>query len=115
MATFINTTPHVLTIRANGTDTVVPTSEYLARCSVEQVRVADVAGIPTFVNQYGAVKGMPSPTILPDGTYVLVSAMVLAQLDPTVWSGLAFAPDTGKTAIRNEAGQVVAVTQLVGC
>lgn len=111
MSKFINLTPHAIVIRTEAGETTVPPSGTVARVSVSQDRVADVAGIPTFVNRYGAVEGMPEPA---EGQYVLVSAMVLAQLDRQQWSGKAFAPDTGKTAIRNEQGQIVAVTQLVG-
>ncbi len=111
MTTFINTTPHAITIITEAGEQVIPPCDTVARVSVSQERVADVAGIPTFVNKYGAVEGMPEPA---EGQFVLVSAMVLAQLDRQQWSGKAFAPDTGKTAIRNEQGQIVAVTQLVG-
>ncbi len=46
----------------------------------------------------------------PAGTVCLVSSMVLEEVPGR--AGV-FAPDTGVTAIRNEKGHVVGVTQLV--
>lgn len=59
-------------------------------------------------NEYGKVEGLPENKDTP----IIVSSMVLGQLGAG-WRNIAFAPDTGKTAIRNEQGQVIAVTQLV--
>ena len=44
---------------------------------------------------------------------VLVSAMVLDNLPPSLRQYPIYAPDTGTSAIRNEKGQVEAVTRLV--
>ena len=54
------------------------------------------------------VEGIGSPS---DGP-CLVSSLVLSALGEE-WKGVAFAPDTGDTAIRNESGQIIAVTRLI--
>ena len=64
-----------------------------------------VTGAPIITRAAGNTIGLPD-----DDSQCLVSAMVLAAC-----AGRAgvFAPDTGPTAIRDERGQIVAVTRLV--
>lgn len=103
----INLTPHAITIRANGADTVIQPSGRLARVSSteEQVGVCPLTGAPIMRRVFGEVAGLPT-----DGTSCIVSALVLSAC-----AGRAgvFAPDTGPTAIRNDAGHIIAVTRLV--
>ena len=103
----INLTPHAITIRANGVDTVIHPSGQLARVSSteEQVGVCPLTGAPIMRRVFGEVTGLPT-----DGSACLVSALVLSACTGRVG---VFAPDTGNTAIRNEAGQVIACTRLV--
>lgn len=56
---------------------------------------------------YGEVEGIGNPS---DGPY-LVSAMVLDRLGPE-YAGVAFAPDTGPSAVRNNKGHIDYVVQL---
>ena len=63
--------------------------------------------IPVTSTVYGDVTGIPAP----GGEKFLVSSLVLDRLGAE-YRGQAFAPDTGKTAIRDAAGQVVAVRQF---
>ena len=104
----INLTPHAITIRVNGVDTVIQPSGTLARVASteEQVGVCPLTGAPIMRRVFGEVTGLPT-----DGSACLVSALVLSACAGRVG---VFAPDTGNTAIRNEAGQVIAVTRLVG-
>ncbi len=54
----------------------------------------------------GGVEGLPEQQ---DGTFLIVSGMVFAASDrPDL-----IAPDTGKTAIRNEKGHIAAVTRFI--
>lgn len=103
----LNLTPHAITVRANGADTVFPPSGTLARVSSteEVVGTCPVTGAPIVRRVFGEVTGLPT-----DGSSCIVSAMVLSACQ-----GMAgvYAPDTGPTAVRNEAGHVVAVTRLV--
>lgn len=85
-----------------------PASGNIARVAVESRQWYTLDGIPVVTNHYGEVEGIP-----PAGSErFLVSAMVLAALPPE-YEDWAFAPDTGSTAIRNEKGQIEAVTRLV--
>lgn len=104
----LNLTPHAISIVVNGETTTIQPSGTIARVAVSAVQVAEFNGVPVMANEYGNVEGLPEDTTQP----ILVSAMVLGQLGAE-WRNIAFAPDTGKTAIRNEQGHIVAVTQLV--
>lgn len=107
----INLTPHAIVLRTPAGDTTFPPSGQLARVSTIATPTGGmVAGVPIIRNTYGPVtglvrdaQGVPLPCI--------VSGMVLAALpDGTI---NVYAPATGSTAIRDERGQVIAVTELV--
>lgn len=104
----LNLTPHAISIIANGETVTIQPSGIVARVAVEAVQVGEVAGVPVMANKYGKVEGLPEDKTQP----ILVSSMVLGLLGVD-YQNIAFAPDTGKTAIRNEQGHIVAVTQLV--
>ncbi len=104
----INLTPHSITVRApDGTDHVFPPSGSVARVAMNEthVGVCKITGAPVIVRTAGAPTGIPD-----EGTPCIVSAMVLSACHG--FRGV-FAPDTGQTAIRDDRGQVVAVTRLV--
>ena len=103
-----NLTPHPIAVRSpDGTETVFPPSGTVARVATVEtvVGVCPVTNAPVVVRTMGEAQGLPD-----DGTPCLVSALVLSACPG--FPG-AFAPDTGPTAIRDERGQVVAVTRLV--
>jgi len=106
----VNLTPHDIKIVVGDYETVIPTSGTVARVSMtatEQHAVFDGGtAIPVFYNEPGGIEGLPEP--LNDRVY-LVSIVVLA----TTKRKDVFAPDTGPTAIRNEKGQIQAVTRLL--
>lgn len=103
----LNLTPHAITIRLpDGTDRTFPPSGVVARVVTFETSGLSLDGIPTVYRKTGNVEGLTLPLIQP----VLVSTMVLAELPG---ADAVYAPDTGPTAIRNEAGHVVAVTRLV--
>lgn len=108
----INLTPHDIVLRrADRTDLVIPASGELARVSVVYVLTGEVVcGVPVVSMTPGPVTGLQRS---PDGVPMpcIVSGMVrdaLPRGTKNVWS-----PDTGPTAIRNPAGQVIAVTRLI--
>jgi hypothetical protein len=113
MTTLTNLTPHAITLRADGTDTVLAPSGTVARVSSTPGALETVEGCPVPVagmQVFGGVEGLPEPT---PGTMFVVSAMVLAALRgsrPDV-----VGPGTGPNdnAVRNDKGHVVAVTRLV--
>lgn len=103
----LNLTPHVIVLRLpDGQDITLPPSGAVARVAMIEETVGTVAGLPVVRRRAGPVVG------LPDGNHpCIVSSMVLAAL-PAGALGV-YAPDTGPTAIRDERGQVIAVTRLV--
>jgi hypothetical protein len=111
MTNLMNLTPHPITLRTPDGDITIPTSGTIARVSVTPTPTGEmVMGVPVFRNTYGQVtglvrddQGVPLPCI--------VSGMVLAALPKGTLN--VFAPDTGATAVRDEKGHIVAVTQLL--
>lgn len=111
----LNLTPHTINV-VDGTDGetlhAIPASGQVARVATASV-LQGTLGLPGGVvvpvtsTVYGDVEGIPAP----GGGKFLVSSLVLDRLGPE-YRGQAFAPDTGKTAVRNDAGQVVAVRQF---
>ena len=67
-----------------------------------------INGISVVERSYGEVDNVPT---LPCEQF-LVSSMVLDQL-PKEYSGIAFAPDTGLGAIRDDKGHIVATSRLI--
>lgn len=103
----INLTPHAITIRLpDGTDRTLPPSGTVARVVTFETSGLSLNGIPTVYRKTGNVEGLTLPLTQP----VLVSTMVLAELPG---ADQVYAPDSGPTAIRDERGQIVAVTRLV--
>lgn len=109
---FVNLMPRPIVIRLpDGPSELVPPSGKVARVSVtpgQQIGTV-AAGVPVFqAPVLGEVEGLPEPS----GTKAfLVSTMVAQQVNrPDV-----FSPGTGPAdgAIRDEKGNVVAVTRLI--
>lgn len=102
----LNLTPHAITIRrADGSEVTFPPSGTVARVNTVELGIGTFEGVPVIVRTTGAATGLPE-----EGVACLVSAMVLAAVPGR--AGV-YAPDSGPTAIRDERGQVVAVTRLV--
>ena len=103
----LNLTPHAIVIRTAAGDVTFQPSGTVARVStVAQDTGLTVAGVRVVRNTYGPVTGLPA-----DGAPCIVSGMVLGAL-PAGTPNI-YAPATGATAIRDERGQIVAVTELV--
>ncbi len=102
----LNLTPHAITLRrSDGSEVVFPPSGTVARVTTREVVKGEVDGVPVVRTEYGAVEGLPE-----EGTPCLVSAIVRMAVPGR--RGV-YSPDTGPTAIRDERGQVVAVTRLI--
>ena len=102
----LNLTPHTIVLRLpSGQDIALPPSGTVARVSMVEEIIGTVAGVPLIRRRPGRVVG------LADDEPCIVSSMVLAAL-PAGTSGV-YAPDAGPSAIRDERGQVLAVTRLV--
>lgn len=104
----INLTPHDIIIRLPDGDRVIPASGTVARVATSYEHVGDVDGIPVSAQTFGQIEGLPEPR---NGVVYVVSAIVLAAAKELGRTDVV-APDTAR-AIRNEAGQIVAVPGLV--
>jgi hypothetical protein len=112
-----NMTPHAIVIETQTGAVIIPPTGSVVRIEMEEseegfVVVGDLK-VPFITRTPGRVIGLPT-----DGEECVVSTMVLDALRANPPEGLAletvFAPDTGKTAIRDDGGRIVAVTRLVG-
>jgi hypothetical protein len=105
---FVNLTPHAITYRF-GVEELVFEPFFVP------MRLKEVDGEPFY---HGMIKMTPRHFVIQDlpeivvGDIYIVSAMVLAEVKKL--GRLDFvAPDTGSGAIRNEKGQIVAVTGFI--
>ena len=109
----LNLTPHeivivdeegaeIVSFSASGTIARVATSE-------KEVGVWNYDGdyIAIVVGEKGEVTGLPEDK----DVQFLVSGMVLDALGPE-YHNIAFAPDTGASAIRDSQGRIIGVTRL---
>jgi len=106
----VNLTPHPISLANQAGEIIltVPTSGTIARVSTEQVDTGFiVAGLPVVRNIMGSVTDLPEPV---EGTFFIVSLFVLSAI---VGRQDVVAPDTGSTCVRNSAGHIQAVRQLL--
>lgn len=104
---FINLTPHAIVVRNGNEEVTFPASGKVARVSVTTVNDGNIAGFPVSRQVFGEVEGIPSPI---NGTFYIVSSLVLGRV---IGRNDCIAPDTGKGAVRDEAGRIIAVTGFV--
>ena len=111
---FINLTPHA--IRIIDVDLVI--HKINPSGTVARVETVETEEVPVVVDgakfsvtsrTMGAVSGLPEPNGV---SIYIVSSMVL---DAIQGRSDVFAPDTGKTAIRDERGLVWGVVNLIEC
>ncbi len=110
MTTIINLTPHAVVIAAPSETMMIPSSGVARVGTSPSFDMSPINGIPVVSSPSATgVVGLPPP--LADRVYI-VSGMVLAQCKGRTD---VFAPGTGPNdgAIRNDAGQIVAVTRLI--
>ena len=113
----INLTPHeIVIVEQDGSEIAsFPASGTIARVSVIEkvtgIQYFDGIPVDIITSAFGEVEGLPALSELEGHERFLVSSMVLDRLG-SEWSGIAFAPDTGKSAVRNAVGHVVGVTRL---
>jgi len=103
----VNLTPHAVNILG----AIFPPSGTVARVEVEQEYLHNImmAGIevPVYSNTYGAIEHLPEPQ---EGTLYIVSGLVKAATSRED----VVAPDTGKSAVRNDKGHIQSVVRVVG-
>ena len=101
---FVNLIGHEITISGYGT---LPKSEKPCFVETEQMIIGKISGVPIAKTEFKKLVNLPDPE---DGTYYIVSRLCMDYI-PFIREDV-FCVDTGPTAIRDENGQVVAVTQL---
>lgn len=102
----LNLTPHAIKIRRpDGTEIEIPPSGTVARVTTVETVVGEQLGVPVVRRVFGAPINLP-----PEGTPCLVASITAAAVPGR--AGV-YTPDTGPTAIRDSAGNIVAVTRLI--
>jgi hypothetical protein len=101
---FVNLIGHDITISGYGT---LPKSDNPCFVKTKQRILGKVAGIPIAETQFESIENLPEPE---EGVYYIVNRVTMDFIPFNREDVLCV--DTGPTAIRDEGGQVVAVTQL---
>jgi len=101
-----NLTPHPIKVRTEGKEIEFPPTGIIPRVGTIETPSQAIEGIPTVTQSMGDVEGLPDAIY---GVFLLVSAMVFNASDRTDL----IAPDTGKGAIRDEQGKILAVTRFL--
>ena len=101
---FVNLLGHDITISGYGTLTK---AEKPCLVKTKQRIIGKVAGIPIAETQFESIENLPEPE---EGVYYIVSRISMDFIPFDREDVLCV--DTGPSAIRDESGQVVAVTQL---
>jgi hypothetical protein len=101
---FVNLLGHDITISGHAT---LPKCDNPCRVETQQMIIGKLGGVPIAKTEFMKIVNLPEPE---DGTYYIVSRIAMDYV-PFKREDV-FCVDTGSTAIRDENGQVVAVTQL---
>lgn len=100
----VNLIGHEITISGYGT---LPKAENPCFVETEQIIMGKLSGIPIAKTDFKGIVNLPEPE---DGTYYIVNRIVMDYV-PFNREDV-FCVDTGPSSIRDENGQVLAVTQL---
>jgi hypothetical protein len=108
----LNLPPHPITLQLpDGSRVTYAPSGTVARVTADYGPAGTVAGVPVVQRILGAITGLPDRDARRAAGGCIVSSLVLGALSSDC--GDVYAPDTGQTAVRDDAGNVVAVTRLV--
>ncbi len=102
----VNCTPHPITIKTVEKETTFQPSGILPRVAVVQDQAQPISGFTCVTSKTGEVEGLPESE---QNTFYIVSGMVFGATNRKDL----IAPDTGKTASRNEKGHIIAVTRFL--
>lgn len=109
-----NLTPHEITLINNktGKKTVLKPSGIIARVSVKEevFAVCQYTGLDIIKREFTSIENLPE-----EKSVYIVSALVLEAIKKNNIKDerIFYAPDTGNTAVRNNEGNIVAVTRLI--
>ena len=114
----LNLTPHKITIQSeNGNITVIEPSGHVAKIIMEDLYVYNtiVGGVdvPTILQMPHFVLGIDEDVLDKHRDGIFVDKSIIDCVPSELLEYRIYAPDTGASAIRNEKGQVEAVTRLV--
>jgi len=101
---FVNLIGHDITISGHGT---LPKCNNPCRVDTRQLVIEKLSGIPIVKTEFNGLMNLPEQE---EGTYFIVSRIIMDYIP--IGREDVFCVDTGPTAIRDQSGQVVAVTQL---
>ena len=101
---FVNLIGHDITISGHAT---LPKCDNPCYVETEQMIIGKLAGVPIAKTEFKKIINLPESE---DGTYYIVSRLSMDYV-PFDREDV-FCVDTGPTSVRDENGQVVAVTQL---
>ena len=101
---FVNLIGHDITISGYGT---LPKSDNPCYVEAEQMIIGKLSGIPIVKTNFIKLVNLPDPE---EGTYFIVNRITMDYI-PFLREDI-FCVDTGPSAVRDENGHVVAVTQL---
>ena len=101
---FVNLIGHDITISGHAT---LPKCDNPCRVETQQMIIGKLAGVPIAKTEFMKIMNLPDPE---DGTYYIVNRIVMDYV-PFNREDV-FCVDTGPSSIRDENGQVLAVTQL---
>ena len=101
---FVNLIGHEITISGHGT---LPKSENPCFVKTKQRIVGKVVGIPIAETHFESIENLPDPE---EGVYYIVNRVTMDFIPFNREDVVCV--DTGPSAIRDDNGQVIAVTQL---
>ena len=101
---FVNLIGHDITISGHAT---LPKCDNPCYVETQQKFYDKIAGIPVMMTVFNKIINLPEPE---EGTYYIVNRITMDYVPIDRYD--IFCVDTGPTAIRDENGQVIAVTQL---
>ena len=101
---FVNLLGHDITISGHAT---LPKCDNPCRVETQQMIIGKLGGVPIAKTEFMKIVNLPEPE---DGTYYIVNRLSMDYV-PFDREDV-FCVDTGPTSVRDENGQVVAVTQL---
>jgi len=101
---FVNLIGHEITISGHAT---LPKCDNPCYVETEQMIIGKLAGVPIAKTEFKKIINLPESE---DGTYYIVSRLSMDYV-PFDREDV-FCVDTGPTSVRDENGQVIAVTQL---
>ncbi len=101
---FVNLCPHDIVISGHA---ILPKSENPCRVETQQMIIGKLAGIPIVKTEFIRIINLPDPE---NGTYYIASRLCMDYI-PFGREDV-FCVDTGSSAVRDENGRIVAVTQL---